>query len=112
MRSAGTKFVFRCSDAAKDMLLREGLDYRYGARHLKRSVERLLVFPLSNLMATGQVEVGDSVFMDLDEGGEPVFSKRPDDALIGGAQAAAEGAEEFAALYSSPAHHQGLGMTA
>src|SRR5919108_3330959 len=26
MRSAGTKFVFRCSDAAKDMLLREGID--------------------------------------------------------------------------------------
>ena len=52
MRSAGTKFVFQCSDAAKDMLLKEGIDYKYGARHLKRSIERFLVYPLSNLVAT------------------------------------------------------------
>jgi len=36
MRSASTKFVFHCSDVAKERLLREGVDYRYGARHLKR----------------------------------------------------------------------------
>src|SRR5437763_1933898 len=40
MRSAGTKFVFQCSDAAKTMLLEEGIDFKYGARHLKRSIER------------------------------------------------------------------------
>jgi ATP-dependent Clp protease ATP-binding subunit ClpA len=45
MRSAGTKFIFQCSDAAKDMLLKEGIDYKYGARHLKRSIERFLVYP-------------------------------------------------------------------
>ena len=113
MRSAGTKFVFRCSDAAKDMLLREGLDYRYGARHLKRSIERLLVFPLSNLMATGQVESGDAVYVDLDEGGgEPVFSKRPGGSLIGGAQGGEEGVEEFAALGGAAAGQQGLGIAA
>ena len=113
MRSEGPMFMVQCSDAAKEMMLKEGIDFKYGARHLKRAIERLLVFPLSNLMATGQVEVGDSVFMDLDEGGgEPVFSKRPGGALIGGAQAAAEGAEEFAALYGSSASQQGLGMTA
>src|ERR1700694_2345046 len=49
MASAGTKFVFQCSDAAKDMLLQEGIDYKYGARHLKRAIERFLVYPLSNL---------------------------------------------------------------
>ena len=59
------------------MLLREGIDYRYGARHLKRSIERLLVLPISNLVATGQVEVGDSVYVDLDDSGSDVaFSKR------------------------------------
>src|SRR5437899_6637606 len=42
MRSAGTKFLFHCSDAAREMLLREGIDHRYGARHLKRSIERFL----------------------------------------------------------------------
>ena len=58
------------------MLLREGIDYRYGARHLKRSIERLLVLPISNLVATGQVEVGDSIYVDLDDSGSDVaFSK-------------------------------------
>src|SRR2546423_2781720 len=36
MSSANTKFVFHCSDAVKEMVLHEGIDYRYGARHLKR----------------------------------------------------------------------------
>ena len=77
LRSANTKFVFQCSASVKEMLLREGIDYRYGARHLKRSIERLLVLPISNLVATGQVEVGDSVYVDLDDSGcEVAFSKR------------------------------------
>jgi ATP-dependent Clp protease ATP-binding subunit ClpA len=75
--SANTKFFFQCSDAVKETLLLQGIDYRYGARHLKRSIERLLVLPISNLVATGQVEFNDSVYVDLDDTGEVVFSKRP-----------------------------------
>src|SRR6266567_3665119 len=96
MSSASTKFVFHCSDAAKEMLLREGVDYRYGARHLKRSIERWLVLPISNLVATGQVEFGDSVYVDLDDSGcNLVFSKRPGGSLIGDSHAGDEFAEEF-----------------
>jgi len=83
MRSAGTKFVFQCSDAAKTMLLEEGIDFKYGARHLKRSIERFLVYPLSNLVATEQVGLGDLVYVDLnDEKGKLIFSKRSGGALI------------------------------
>jgi ATP-dependent Clp protease ATP-binding subunit ClpA len=64
--SAGTKFVFECTDDAKEFLLSEGIDLKYGARHLKRSVERFLVYPLSNLVATQQVETGDFVVVDFD----------------------------------------------
>ncbi|MGB7210331.1 MAG: AAA family ATPase [Pyrinomonadaceae bacterium] len=64
--SAGTKFVFECSDTAKEFLLSEGIDLKYGARHLKRSIERFLVYPLSNLVATQQVETGDFVMVDFD----------------------------------------------
>src|SRR5205085_280910 len=67
MQSAGTKFVFQCSDDAKDMLLEEGIDYKYGARHLKRAVERFLVYPLSNLVATGQIGLGDLVQVGLNK---------------------------------------------
>jgi ATP-dependent Clp protease ATP-binding subunit ClpB len=78
MNSAGTKFLFQCSDPVKDTLLREGLDPRYGARHLKRSVERLLVSPLSNLVASEQVGFGDLIYIDLSpETGRFTFSKRP-----------------------------------
>ena len=65
--SAGTKFVFECSDTAKEFLLSEGIDLKYGARHLKRSIERFLVYPLSNLVASEQVETGDFVSVDFDE---------------------------------------------
>jgi ATP-dependent Clp protease ATP-binding subunit ClpA len=83
MVSAGTKFVFRCTDTAKDMLLREGIDLKYGARHLKRAIERFLVYPLSNLVATEQVGLGDLVNVDLnDQTGKLVFSKRSGGALI------------------------------
>jgi ATP-dependent Clp protease ATP-binding subunit ClpA len=64
--SAGTKFVFECTDAAKEFLLGEGIDLKYGARHLKRAIERFLVYPLSNLVATEQVETGDLVVIDYD----------------------------------------------
>lgn len=64
--SAGTKFIFECTDEAKEFLLGEGIDLKYGARHLKRSIERFLVYPLSNLVATQQVETGDFVSIDFD----------------------------------------------
>ena len=83
MQSAGTKFVFQCSETAKDMLLKEGLDYKYGARHLKRAVERFLVYPLSNLVATGQIGLGDLVHIDVDGiKNRLVFSKSSGGALI------------------------------
>lgn len=83
MQSAGTKFVFQCSATAKDMLLKEGLDFKYGARHLKRSVERFLVYPLSNLVATGQIGLGDLVNVDVDDTTHRlIFSKRSGGALI------------------------------
>src|SRR5687768_1750273 len=74
--SAGTKFVFECTTAAKEFLLSEGIDLKYGARHLKRSIERFLVYPLSNLVATQQVETGDFVMIDFDPDKEVlVFTK-------------------------------------
>jgi len=59
-------FVFTASNPAKELLLKEGTDAKYGARHLKRAVERLLVQPMSNLIATEQVRSGDCIQVDLD----------------------------------------------
>jgi len=60
-------FELSCSEEAKDFLLGEGYDRRYGARPLKRALERHLVAPLSNLIATDQIDSGDVVQVDLDE---------------------------------------------
>lgn len=83
MMSAGTKFVFQCSAAAKDMLLEEGIDFKYGARHLKRAIERFLVYPLSNLVATGQIGLGDLVNVGFNASEKKlIFSKKSGGALI------------------------------
>jgi ATP-dependent Clp protease ATP-binding subunit ClpB len=101
MMSAGTKFVFQCSEAAKNMLLQEGIDYKYGARHLKRAIERFLVYPLSNLVATGQIGLGDLVQVDLDRGGKLLFSKKSGGALIQEIAAQAPDDEPLAARSDS-----------
>ena len=63
---AENPFVFQVTAAGKDYLLGEGTDLKYGARHMKRAIERLLVQPLSNLIATGQVVNGDWIEVDFD----------------------------------------------
>ena len=58
-------FAFYCTPNGEEFLLREGTDLKYGARHLKRAIERFLVFPLSSLISTGQIEAGDQIRVDV-----------------------------------------------
>jgi ATP-dependent Clp protease ATP-binding subunit ClpA len=60
------QFLFRVTEAGREFLLCEGTDQRYGARHLKRAIERHVVFPLANLLATGQVKASDILYIDWD----------------------------------------------
>jgi len=66
LETANGQFLFRVTDAGRDFILHEGTDQRYGARHLKRAIERHVVFPLANLLATGQVKSGDMLCIDWD----------------------------------------------
>ena len=66
LASGSRQFVFSCTEETKDFLLEEGTDVKSGARHLKRAIEKHLVFPLANLIASGQVTLGDLVTVDLD----------------------------------------------
>jgi ATP-dependent Clp protease ATP-binding subunit ClpA len=59
-------FALRLSDEVKAFLLKEGYDRRYGARPLKRAIERYLIIPLSNLIATGQISAGDVLLVERD----------------------------------------------
>jgi len=66
--AAGKPFLVNVTDSAREFLLLEGTDVRYGARPLKRAIERLLVQPLSNLLATGQIQRGDNIRVTHSEG--------------------------------------------
>src|SRR5881296_3411755 len=62
--TAKGQFLFRVTPDGRDFLLQEGTDQRYGARHLKRAIERHVVYPLANLLATEQVHLGDLICID------------------------------------------------
>ena len=82
MASGASQFVFNCTSKVKNFLLGEGTDPKYGARHLKRAIERHLVFPLANLVATGQVKLGDFVRVDLTADGRLTFVKEAEGAMV------------------------------
>jgi ATP-dependent Clp protease ATP-binding subunit ClpB len=93
--TAKGQFLFRVTDAGRDFLLQEGTDQRYGARHLKRAIERHVVYPLANLLATDQVTLGDLVRIDWDESHKQLtFVREGEGALV---QAAAQSAGAKAA---------------
>ncbi|HUZ46106.1 MAG TPA: AAA family ATPase [Terriglobia bacterium] len=84
----GKQFVFKCTTPARELLLREGVDPNFGARHLKRAIERHLVFPLSNLLATKQIGLGDLISVDANpDYSKLTFVRDEQGALVGAAPA-------------------------
>jgi ATP-dependent Clp protease ATP-binding subunit ClpA len=82
MAAGANQFVFNCTPQVKTFLLAEGTDPKFGARHLKRAIERHLVFPLANLVATGQVKLGDFVRVDLLGESKLTFVKEAEGAMV------------------------------
>jgi ATP-dependent Clp protease ATP-binding subunit ClpB len=82
MASGANQFVFNCTAPAKNFLLAEGTDPKYGARHLKRAIERHIVYPLANLVATGQVKLGDFIRIDLLGENRLTFVKEAEGAMV------------------------------
>jgi ATP-dependent Clp protease ATP-binding subunit ClpB len=76
-------FVFSVGDEARTYLLREGTDIKYGARHLKRAIERSLVHPLSNLIASSQIDSGDLVRVEYDELADCLIFVKEAEAIAG-----------------------------
>jgi ATP-dependent Clp protease ATP-binding subunit ClpB len=116
--SGDSHFVFTCTPRAKQSLLYEGTDLKYGARHLKRAIERNIVFPLANLVATGQVRSGDFIRIDLDATGKMTFVREAEGALVpvlmeryGQSVAAHAAAAEWAGKRSTGTHGKEIGTT-
>ncbi len=82
---SGQKFFFHCTEKARQFFLREGIHPAYGARNLKRVLERELVVPMANLIATSQVATGDLVTIDFEKTEEKlIFFKHAKRIVPGG----------------------------
>jgi ATP-dependent Clp protease ATP-binding subunit ClpB len=77
--AATRPFLFRITDEGRAFLLQEGTDQRYGARHLKRAIERHVVYPIARLLATAQVHEGDVLVIDRHPAGKALaFLRDPE----------------------------------
>lgn len=95
-------FAIQYSEEAKQFLLAEGTDRRYGARPLKRAIERHLVIPLSNLVATGQLKEGDILRVGFDGSScELTFSKAAHQTLPGALDVSAKSNKGFSIFQTS-----------
>jgi ATP-dependent Clp protease ATP-binding subunit ClpA len=84
-KAAGTNdkpFVFTVSAEVKRQLLEEGFDQKSGARELKRVLERRLMMPFANLLATEQLSLGDLVKVEMGTEGEFEFDHEREGAMM------------------------------
>ena len=61
-------YDLKLSDKAKDFIGDKGFDKEYGARPLKRAIQKYIEDALAEEIITAHLEEGDSIFMDLKEG--------------------------------------------
>ena len=70
---ADRKITLEITPAAREALFREGYDPSFGARPLKRAIQKLLADPLALRILDGEIQAGDHVVADLDRSGEMTF---------------------------------------
>ncbi len=75
-RLANERMTLELSDAAKQSLALDGLDPVYGARPLKRLIQRRVVDQVANLIIAGELHEGDTVLVDTDENGNLIARKK------------------------------------
>jgi len=81
-RLAGRKLELTVNDPVREYLAREGYDPVYGARPLKRAIQRLVQDPLARRLLEGEFQEGDRIRVDL-QGGEIVFVREDPTAAPG-----------------------------
>jgi len=74
-RLADRHIEVKLTEAAKELLVQEGYDPAYGARPLKRTIQRLVLDPLAVRVLEGKFKEGDTVLVDAREG-SIVFTRK------------------------------------
>ena len=80
---ADRKLTFELTPAAREILATEGYDPAFGARPLKRAIQRLLQNPLALAVLEGKFSEGDHIVVDRDPKGDLTFGKAKESALAG-----------------------------
>lgn len=60
-------FTLELSAMARDLIIRQGTSAMYNARELTRVVDKLIINPISNLILSGQIDLGDKLVIDADD---------------------------------------------
>ena len=68
-------YEMNLTDAAKDYIAEKGFDKQYGARPLKRAIQKYIEDALAEEIVNSKLEEGDSIFMDLDKKSEELTIK-------------------------------------
>ena len=79
---ADRKLPIELTPAAKHQLATEGYDPAFGARPLKRAIQRLVQNPLALAVLEGRFLEGDKIKVDLDDNGELVFTNVPHTTML------------------------------
>jgi ATP-dependent Clp protease ATP-binding subunit ClpB len=87
---AERKLTIKLTPAAKKRLFREGYDPAYGARPMKRAIQRLIQNPLAMKILDGEIRPGDEVLVDADPNGDEMIIER-DTSKVGPATEKAHG---------------------
>ena len=67
IRIASLGYTLSLSDAAKDYIANKGFDKQYGARPLKRAIQKYIEDTLAEEIVNSKLNEGDAIFMDLDK---------------------------------------------
>ncbi|MBC7121593.1 MAG: AAA family ATPase, partial [Candidatus Methanosuratus sp.] len=70
------------SQAARELLLTEGFDPKFGARPLRRTVQRMVEDRLADELLEGTIKLGDVVYVDVEKSWRPVVTKLTVDASV------------------------------
>ena len=74
---AEQEITLELTDAAREVLMTEGYDPNFGARPMKRAIQRLIQDPLATRLLAGDFAAGDTVVADAVEGKHELqFEKR------------------------------------
>ncbi len=72
---ADKNIKMKVSESAKEFLVESGYDVSYGARPLKRTIQKYLINPLSTEILVGEFSSGDTIFVDHENEGRLSFKK-------------------------------------